>query len=85
MKHLSRRKFLGQAGCAAMTSTTMLSTLLNLKALNAAAGSDSDVLAADDYKALVCITLDGGNDGYNMLIPTTPLEYDVYNSLVSIH
>lgn len=81
MKHISRRKFIGQAGCGAMASTTMLSTLLNLKALNAAAMSDSDVLKADDYKALVCISLDGGNDGYNMLIPTTPTEYADYQSV----
>lgn len=83
MKNLSRRKFIGQAGCAAMTSTTILSSLLNLKALNAAALSDSDVLAAGDYKALVCITLEGGNDGYNMLMPTTPSEYADYANVRS--
>ena len=78
MGHLSRRKFLGHAGCAAMTSTTMLSSLLNLKALNAAALSNSDVADSNGYKAVVCITLSGGNDGYNMLIPTTSSEYNDY-------
>ncbi len=78
MKHISRRKFIGQAGCAAMTTSTILNTLINLKALNAAALSDSDVIASGDYKALVCITLDGGNDGYNMLMPTTTDEYADY-------
>lgn len=78
MSHINRRKFIGQAGCAAMTSSTMLSTLLNLKALNAAAMSDSDVLAGDDYKALVCICLDGGNDAFNMLMPTSTQEYADY-------
>ena len=54
-----------------MTSTTMLNTLINLKALNAAALSHSDVADGDDYKALVCITLNGGNDAFNMMVPTT--------------
>ncbi len=78
MTHISRRKFIGKASCGAMASTTMLSTLLNLKALNAAAMSDSVVQAADDYKALVCISLGGGNDAYNMLIPTSTREYNDY-------
>jgi len=78
---VSRRKFIGQAGCAAMSSTTMLSTLLNLKALNAAAMSDSDVVASDDYKALVCITLDGGCDAFNMLVPTSSDEYAAYQQV----
>ena len=77
-RHISRRKFIGQAGCAAMSSTTVLSTLLNLKALNAAALSNSSVIDANDYKALVCISLSGGNDGYNMLVPTTAGEYTDY-------
>lgn len=80
---LSRRKFLHHTGCAAMTSTTMLSTLLNLKALGAAAMADSDVQAGDDYKALVCITLDGGLDAYNMLVPTTPSEFSDYQRIRS--
>ena len=75
---LSRRKFLGHAGCAAMANTTVLSSLLNLKALGAAAMSDSDVLAGDDYKALVCISLSGGNDAYNMLLPTSQREFQDY-------
>lgn len=78
MGRISRRKFLGHAGCAAMTSTTMLNTLLNLKALNAAALSNSAVADANGYKALVCISLSGGNDGYNMLMPTTASEYTDY-------
>ena len=61
-----------------MANTTVLSSLLNLKALGAAAMSDSDVLAGDDYKALVCISLSGGNDAYNMLLPTSQREFQDY-------
>lgn len=74
---------MGQAGCAAMTSTTVLSTLLNLKALNAAALSNSAVAQMDDYKAIVCITLEGGNDAFNMLIPTSTGEYQDYSDVRS--
>ncbi|HVT34358.1 MAG TPA: DUF1501 domain-containing protein [Nevskiaceae bacterium] len=31
-----------------------------------------------DYKALVCIYLIGGNDAYNMLVPSTPELYGLY-------
>lgn len=32
----------------------------------------------DDYKALICLFFNGGNDSYNMLIPTTPEEFGWY-------
>lgn len=32
----------------------------------------------DDYKSLVVINLNGGNDSLNMLIPNTQAEYDLY-------
>jgi uncharacterized protein (DUF1501 family) len=31
-----------------------------------------------DYKALVCIFMFGGNDSYNMLVPRSAAEYNVY-------
>ena len=31
-----------------------------------------------DYKALVCVFLFGGNDSFNMLVPRSGPEYDVY-------
>ena len=34
--------------------------------------------ASDDYRALVCIFLYGGNDGNNMLIPTDSSAYTAY-------
>ena len=32
----------------------------------------------DDYRALVCIFLFGGNDSFNMLVPNTTAEYNAY-------
>ena len=77
---VSRRDFLGQASCAAVGYSTMLSTLLNLKALNSASISDSSVLGSSDYKALVCISLGGGNDSFNMLVPRGNDAYNAYSN-----
>lgn len=75
---MKRRKFLGQLGCAALGYTTLYSSLINLKAINAAALADSTTAAAGDYKAMVCILLSGGNDSFNMLIPTDQNQYATY-------
>jgi uncharacterized protein (DUF1501 family) len=37
----------------------------------------------DDYKALVCVFLAGGNDGNNVVIPLDPTEYNAYASVRS--
>lgn len=73
---MSRRRFLGQTSCAAIGSTTLLSSLVNLKALASAAISNSSL--DPDYKALVCLFQSGGNDSFNMLMPRTQSEYDAY-------
>lgn len=75
---INRRKFIKQAGCAAMGSTTLLSTLLNLKSLGAASIFNSAVSGGNDYKALVCILLSGGADAFNMLVPKDQNEYNIY-------
>ena len=51
-----------------MGSTTLLSTLAQLSAINGAMAQPANP-QADDYKAMVCILLAGGLDSYNMLIP----------------
>ncbi len=63
-----------------MGSSTMLSTLLNLKAANAASIANSTVVKDGDYKALVCILLQGGNDSFNMLMPRTGQPYQEYKT-----
>jgi uncharacterized protein (DUF1501 family) len=67
---ISRRHFIGQASCAAVGSTSILSTLLNLRlAGSAAAQALPAVPNTDDFRALVCLFFAGGQDSYNMLMP----------------
>ena len=41
-------------------------------------GQMSGVSGFPDYKALVCVFLYGGNDSWNMLVPTSTAEYNAY-------
>ncbi|MEM8897902.1 MAG: DUF1501 domain-containing protein [Bacteroidota bacterium] len=78
-KKYSRRAFLGTASCAAVGSTTFFSTLFNLQSMSAASLFNSQYMAGgEDYRALVCIMLGGGNDSYNMLVPTSNEHYQEY-------
>ncbi|MES2598295.1 MAG: DUF1501 domain-containing protein [Verrucomicrobiota bacterium] len=61
----NRRDFLLQTGCASMGITSLVNTLAQLKLTGAAAAQS----AGNDYKALVCLFLNGGNDSNNLLIP----------------
>ena len=40
----------------------------------------SGVSGFSDYKALVCVFLAGGNDSWNMVVPTSNSEYNEYNA-----
>jgi uncharacterized protein (DUF1501 family) len=74
---LSRRKFIGSACCAAVGATGLLSSLSALRLMAAAANPSNGpqlpstaAAIAPDYKALVCLFLNGGNDANNLIIPT---------------
>ena len=73
---LSRREFIGQASCAGVGTTALFSTLLSLRLANSLAAQSTP--PTGDYKALVCLFLSGGNDSFNMLVPTTSAEYTAY-------
>jgi len=74
-----RRKFIRTAGCAALGSAGFFSGLFNLQAMSLASLPRSLGGSADeDYKALVCIMLRGGNDGFNMLVPFDDVLYQEY-------
>ena len=67
-----RRKFLGQASCAAVGTTALFNTILNLRMFNALAAP------GEDYRALVCLFLSGGIDSFNVLVPSGDAEYAEY-------
>ncbi len=72
---MTRRQFMRQGVCAAVGTSSLLSTILNLRQLNAATISNSDI---DGYKALICIFLYGGNDASNLLVPYDLNNYNIY-------
>lgn len=72
----TRRQFLGEASCASAGSVAAMSCLLNLKMMGTLSASEG--LPDEDYKALVCVFLAGGNDSYNMLSPATGDGYSEY-------
>ncbi|HKF69719.1 MAG TPA: DUF1501 domain-containing protein [Vicinamibacterales bacterium] len=61
----TRRDFLREIGCGALTATAILTGARDLMVMNALAAA----AAPADYKALVCIFLFGGNDANNTVIP----------------
>ncbi len=69
---------MGEASCAALGSTTFLSSILNLGMINTAAARPHILTNTNDYKAMVCILLAGGCDTHNVLIPTETSEYNAY-------
>jgi uncharacterized protein (DUF1501 family) len=73
MEHPTRRSFIRQAACAALGTTGLLSTIWDLRKLNAAT-------TGGDYKALICLFLYGGNDANNVLIPNDATNYSIYSN-----
>jgi len=70
-----RRRFLGQASCAAVGTTALFNTVLNLRMFNALAAP------GEDYRALVCLFLSGGIDSFNVLVPAGDAEYQEYAAI----
>lgn len=72
---LSRRRFLGQASCAAVGTTAMFNSILNMGMINALAAQPP---CGSDYRALVCLFLSGGIDSFNLVVPRGPAEHSEY-------
>src|SRR5216683_782268 len=73
----TRRQFLRQAACAAVGTAALTSAVRDLRFMNAAVAQSN----INDYKALVCIFLAGGNDSNNLIVPTIQSEYDNYAAI----
>ena len=74
----TRRDFIRQAACAAVGTTALSGALRDLRLINAALASGP---IPNDYKALVMVFLNGGNDSNNLIIPTIPAEYASYSTI----
>lgn len=74
---ITRRDFIRRAACAAVGTAAMTSAIRDLRFMNAALAQSN----ITDYKALVCIFLQGGNDSNNLIIPTAASQYANYAAI----
>jgi uncharacterized protein (DUF1501 family) len=74
---LTRRNFIRRAACATVGTIAMTSAIRDLRFMNAAVAQSN----ITDYKALVCIFLQGGNDSNNLILPTLQSQYNNYAAI----
>jgi uncharacterized protein (DUF1501 family) len=70
----SRRDFLRASACT-LGGLALASTVESLGLVGAYAQ------AATEYRALVCVFLNGGNDGTNMIVPLDPTSFGQYTAV----
>lgn len=78
---MKRRDFLRNIACSSVAFSTGSALLSQLGMIDAALAAQSGCPAyppVDDYKALVCLFLMGGNDSFNLLIPSDAARYATY-------
>lgn len=73
MKKLNRREFLKKSATAAAVSAAFAH--YPGMAYSQGIGTSAPF---PDYKALVCVFMFGGNDSFNMVVPRSNAEYNVY-------
>lgn len=73
---ISRRHFLKTSGCGALSLAALASGIERFSLVNALAQGTG-------YKALVCIFLNGGNDGNNTVVPLDATGYQSYAAVRS--
>ena len=71
--HQSRRQFLRTASMASMAGFYVSPFLLELNSLAAMAQGTTS-----DYRALICVYLQGGNDGHGTVIATDPSSFAAF-------
>jgi len=75
LQHASRREFLRQSTAMSALVGSAAPLALNLAALASAAAQTQG-----DYKAIVCLFLFGGNDTFNMVLPTDAASFNAYTA-----
>ncbi len=68
-----------------MSATPVVSSILQLQLMNSAYAASARITPArpNQYRALVCVFLLGGNDSFNMLAPYRPTEHGHYSQVRS--
>ncbi len=82
-----RREFL-KTSCRALTMTALTTQIRHFGLINALAQDkqvDNGGEGDGNYKALVCVFLNGGNDGNNTVIPNYEAGYGQYSAARAIH
>jgi uncharacterized protein (DUF1501 family) len=74
---ITRRDFIRRTACAAVGTAAMTAAIRDLRFMNAAVAQSN----ITDYKALVCIFLQGGNDSNNLILPTLQSQYNNYAAI----
>jgi uncharacterized protein (DUF1501 family) len=72
----TRRRFLGQSACSAVSSISVMNMLLNLQMAGKAAAQS----IPSDRKSLVCLFLHGGMDSFNWLVPRDSTRHATYST-----
>jgi uncharacterized protein (DUF1501 family) len=70
---MQRRTFLKTASWGALAQLAGVSPLRSMSAL-------AQSTSANDYKALICLFMSGGNDSNNMIVPITGSQYTAYST-----
>ena len=74
---MNRRRFLKHS-VSSLAGAGLFGAFGNLRALAAAANQYA--FPAGDFKALVCVYLNGGNDSFNSIVPYSSSQYADYRS-----
>jgi uncharacterized protein (DUF1501 family) len=75
---MSRRKFIGHTACGALGVSGLLSTIGTLRLFSSTLSAQGIPPAGNDFKALVCVFLYGGNDANNTVIPYDTSAFSRY-------
>jgi uncharacterized protein (DUF1501 family) len=76
LTHASRRLFMRQAGALSLAAGAGAPLALNLLAAGSAVAQ-----TAGDYRAVVCLFMFGGNDSFNMVLPTDSASWAAYSAM----
>jgi uncharacterized protein (DUF1501 family) len=79
MREQSRRDFLVRTTCAALSASAIQSTVRQWGLANLLATPGPNTLSPN-YRALVCVFLNGGSDSNNMIIPLDGAHYASYQA-----